>query len=83
MMQRPVSSISPGRQAIGLGVLIVCCFAAGLLGNWVTIPEIPTWYAELAKPAWNPPAWVFAPVWTVLYLMMVVALLLTLHHLEL
>jgi benzodiazapine receptor len=73
MMQRPVSSISPGRQAIGLGVLIVSCFGAGLLGNWVTIPEIPTWYAELAKPAWNPPAWVFAPVWTVLYLMMATA----------
>ncbi len=73
MMQQPVSSISPGRQAVGLGVLIVCCFGAGLLGNLVTMPEIPTWYAELAKPTWNPPAWIFAPVWTLLYLMMAIA----------
>jgi tryptophan-rich sensory protein len=36
----------------------------------VTTPEIPTWYAGLAKPKWTPPNWVFPVVWNILYLMM-------------
>jgi tryptophan-rich sensory protein len=42
----------------------------------ITDPEIASWYAALVKPALNPPAWIFSPVWTVLYLMMAVALVL-------
>jgi benzodiazapine receptor len=49
---------------------IVACELAGVLGGLVTAPAIPTWYAELAKPAWTPPGWVFGPVWTALYALM-------------
>ncbi len=43
---------------------------AGFLGS---LPEIGEWYAELNKPFLNPPGWIFAPVWTVLYILMGVA----------
>jgi benzodiazapine receptor len=52
-------------------LLIVCAVAA--TGAIVTVPKIGTWYAALHKPAFNPPAWVFAPVWVVLYGLMALA----------
>lgn len=39
------------------------------VGNMATMSEIPTWYAGLNKAPWNPPSWVFGPVWTILYIM--------------
>ena len=64
---------SPLAQAIGLFVAILICIVAAGLGAAVTTPQIPGWYASLAKPAWNPPDWIFGPVWSLLYLMMAVA----------
>jgi len=51
-----------------LGTLVV-----GWAGSIFTQPNIPTWYAGLEKPAFAPPNWIFAPVWTALYVMMAVA----------
>lgn len=48
----------------------------GSFGTIFTIPNIPTWYATLTKPALNPPSWVFGPVWTILFLLMGVSLFL-------
>lgn len=53
---------------------IVICQAAGLIGTIFTMDSIPTWYAALNKPSFNPPNWLFGPVWTVLYLMMGISL---------
>jgi len=51
-------------------ISIVACQCAGLLGSVFTAPSITTWYATLAKPAFTPPNWLFAPAWTTLYLLM-------------
>ncbi len=56
-----------------LAVSLVSCLAAGFVGAFFTSGSIPTWYAELNKPAFNPPNWVFAPVWTILYILMALA----------
>ena len=53
--------------------LLVClliCLLPGMLGSLATAPAIPAWYAGLEKPSFNPPNWIFGPVWTTLYLMM-------------
>lgn len=47
--------------------------AANILGSIATFPNIAGWYAGLIKPSFNPPNWVFGPVWTTLYVMMAFA----------
>jgi len=54
-------------------VSVIACLAAGAIGSIFTRSAIPTWYATLAKPSFSPPDWLFAPVWTSLYILMGVA----------
>ena len=61
------------RQALGLIVSIIVCLGVAGLGGLVTDPRVFDWYAQLAKPKWTPPDWVFGPVWTVLYICMAVS----------
>ncbi len=57
-------------------IAVIVCEGAGIIGSVFTISAIPTWYATLVKPSLNPPSWVFGPVWTMLYLLMGVAVFL-------
>ena len=52
--------------------MVVCLGAAGI-GSLLTTPSLRPWYEGLSKPRWNPPNWLFGPVWTILYLAMAIA----------
>jgi tryptophan-rich sensory protein len=70
-----VNSIAPSSRSVHRHILaligwVLLCFTAASLGGIFMPGE---WYASLKKPTWNPPGWVFGPVWTALYTMMAVA----------
>jgi len=56
-----------------LVIAIVICELAGIIGSVFTTGSIVGWYAGIVKPTFNPPAWVFGPVWTTLFVLMGIA----------
>lgn len=56
-----------------LVITIVISELAGIIGSMFTIPSVTNWYAGIAKPTTNPPVWIFAPVWTILFALMGIA----------
>ncbi|WP_431294630.1 TspO/MBR family protein [Pedobacter sp. P26] len=52
---------------------IAITLGVGALGGWATAQSVKTWYPTLNKPSFNPPNWLFAPVWTTLYILIGIA----------
>lgn len=55
---------------IGFVLFVAVSLGAGGLGAVATTPQIDGWYRTIVKPEWNPPNWVFGPVWTTLFILM-------------
>lgn len=70
LQHKPISRM---RDFCGLLVFLILCFAVSGISGIVTADSVGTWYAALNKPFFNPPNWIFAPVWTALYAMMAIA----------
>ncbi|MBI2084227.1 MAG: tryptophan-rich sensory protein [Candidatus Aenigmarchaeota archaeon] len=61
-------------KRIKLAISILIPLAVGFLGSLFTTPSIGTWYTTINKPAFNPPDWIFFPVWTTLFILMGISL---------
>lgn len=54
-------------------IALIICLMVGYSASIVTRPSVETWYPTIIKPSFNPPNWIFMPVWTLLYILMAVA----------
>ena len=54
-------------------ISVAVCVLVGFLSGFATQSSVKTWFLTIEKPFFNPPSWVFAPVWTLLYIMMGIA----------
>lgn len=70
---RPPQERGGVRKWLMLAALLALVLIVAAVGSTFTTPKIPGWYAALNKPFFNPPSWIFGPVWTVLYVAMAFA----------
>ena len=60
-------------KPVAFVINIAITLGVGALGGWATLQSVKTWYPTLNKPTFNPPDWLFRPVWTTLYILIGIA----------
>lgn len=60
-------------KTVKIIIALVVCLAVGYSASLVTRPSVASWYPTIEKPFFNPPNWIFMPVWTLLYIFMAIA----------
>jgi len=60
-------------KIVKIAIALIVCLMVGYSASVVTRPSVESWYPTLIKPIFNPPNWIFMPMWTLLYILMAVA----------
>jgi len=60
-------------KTVKIAIALIVCLLVGYSASVVTRPSVESWYPTLIKPIFNPPNWIFMPMWTLLYILMAVA----------
>ena len=60
-------------KTVKIAIALIVCLLVGYSASLVTRPSVESWYPTLIKPIFNPPNWIFMPMWTLLYILMAVA----------
>jgi len=60
-------------KIVKIAIALIVCLLVGYSASVVTRPSVESWYPTLIKPIFNPPNWIFMPMWTLLYILMAVA----------
>lgn len=76
----PVAVSTKRFQFLPYLISLLIVLAIGFVASMVTRPEIAGWYSTLKKPPFNPPPWLFAPVWTAIYIMIATSAYLVWKH---